>query len=380
MKVGLVLDRFDPAAGGLERWVFGFAQFLVERGHAPHVLAFDAVAEPPVPVHLLARAGSVLARARSAAAGVAALGADVVLDTGTGWSGDVFMPCTGSRQWSQRRLVGTEGRLRRVRAAVSPRSLALDVSLGTLERQQMRRARHVIAVSTLVRDLLARQHRAVGAISVVPNGVDVGRFAPERLAGLREAARARLGVGQGSVLFLGSAHNMRLKGMDNAIRALDLLVFEEADVHLAIAGSAPDEGWLRLAAESGERIRFLGPVDDMAEMFAAADALVHPTRWDACSLSTIEAGAAGLPVITTACNGAAELIVEEETGFLLMDPEDVGGLAERMRRLLDPAVRARMGAAARTASARHDVVANYEAVLGILETNRRGRSGSAAGS
>jgi UDP-glucose:(heptosyl)LPS alpha-1,3-glucosyltransferase len=155
-------------------------------------------------------------------------------------------------------------------------------------------------------------------------------------------------------------------------------VFEEADVHLAIAGSAPDAEWIRLAAESGERIRFLGPIDDMAPLFAAADALVHPTRWDACSLSTIEAGAAGLPVITTAKNGAAELIRDGETGFVLADPEDVAMLAERMRRLLDPALRRRMGAAAREASQGHDVRANHEAVLSVLLANRRARNAGAA--
>ncbi len=380
MKVGLVLERFDPTAGGLERWTFGFAQFLAAQGHDPHVLAFDAVPDPPAPVHRLQPARTTLARARSAAAGVDALGADVVLDTGTGTGGDVFMPCTGSRRWSQQRLVATHKTLMRLRAALSPRSRALDLALAVLERQQVRRARHIVAVSMLVRDLLLRQHKIEPSrISVVPNGVDTARFAPERLAPLRERMRAELGVGDG-VLFLGSAHNMWLKGMDTAIRALDLLVFEEADVHLAIAGSTPDETWIRMAAESGSRIRFLGPVDDIAPLFAAADALVHPTRWDACSLSTIEAGAAGLPAITTVRNGASELIQDGETGFVLTDPDDVGALAERMRRLLDPALRQRMGAAAREASRGHDVQANYAAVLAILAANSRGRSAGAASS
>ena len=371
MKIGLVLERFDPSAGGLERWTFGFAQFLVAQGHEPHVLAFEAVADPPAPVHLLGPAGTILARARSVDAGVAALGADVVLDTGTGTAGDVFMPCTGSRRWSQRRLVATHSRLMRMRAALSPKSRAIDLSLLRLERAQVRKARHIVAVSTLVRDLLVRQHETDPArITVVPNGVEIRRFAPEVLAPLREHKRAELEVGEG-VLFLGSAHNMWLKGMDTAIRALDLLAFEEQDVHLAIAGSTPDAAWSRMAEENGTRIHFLGPVEDMLPLFAAADALVHPTRWDACSLSTIEAGAAGLPAITTARNGAAELIRDGETGFVLDDPEDVGALAGRMRLLLDPGLRARMGNAARRASRGQDVAVNFERVLAILAANSR---------
>ena len=355
MKIGLVLDRFDPAAGGLERWTEGLARFLLSHGCAPHVLAFEAMADPAVPVHLLPPARGVLGRARAAAAAVAALKADIVLDTGTGWSGDVFMPCTGSRQWSQRRLVATHPPLMRLRAALSPRSIALDWALGRLEREQVRRARHVIAVSALVRDMLVRRHGPL-PVSVVPNGVATARFAD--LAPLRAAARAALGV-RDEVLFLGSAHNPWLKGMDVAIRA----VARTEGAVLAIAGSAGDARLQRLAAPG--QVRFLGAVADMTPVFAAADALVHPTRWDACSLSTIEAGAAGLPVITTARNGAAALITEGVTGFVLQDPEDVVGLSLRMSWLMDAGRRERMGHAARSASAGHDVAVSYASVLDI---------------
>lgn len=367
MKIGLVLDRFDAAGGGLERWTAGFASFLSRRGHAPHVLAFETGTNPGAPVHLLAAGAGVLARARSAQAGVAALGASVVLDTGTGWSGDVFMPCTGSRRLSQLALVATHGRGRRLRAAVSPVSIGRDLALAALERRQVRRAKQIVAVSALVRDLLVRQHGVeTGRISVIPNGVETARFSAARLGPLRAAARAALGVGDG-VLFLGSAHNPWLKGMDRAIEALALLVRERRDVHLAMAGSAVDAAWHGMALAAAGRVHFLGPVADMAPWFAAADALVHPTRWDACSLSTIEAGAAGLAVITTARNGAAALIEEGVTGFVVDDPEDAGALAARMRALLDPAVRRAMGIAARAASAGQDVAANYEAVLSVLE-------------
>jgi UDP-glucose:(heptosyl)LPS alpha-1,3-glucosyltransferase len=188
-----------------------------------------------------------------------------------------------------------------------------------------------------------------------------------------------LGVG-GSTLFLGSAHNIKLKGMDTAIRAVRRLAAQGADVVLAIAGGEPDAKWRAMTACLGKRVRFLGLVDDMTPLFAAADALVHPTRWDACSLSTIEAGAAGLSVITTARNGAAELIREGETGFVLPDPEDVAALADRIGRLLDPALRARMGAAAREASLGHDLRANYEAVERVMLANTRAGNARAAGS
>jgi len=371
MMVALVLDIFDGAGGGLERWTTGFAQFLHRRGHDVHVVAFGGATDLPIRLHVLAPERGLLARAISAETFLAGLKADAVLDTGTCRAGDVFMPCTGSRQWSQRRLVATHAPLMRLRAALSPKSRHLDWTMRRIERQQVQRARHVIAVSSPVGSLLRNQHAiAPDRMSVIPNGVDTARFGHERLALMRPAARTKLGV-QGSTVFLGSAHNLFLKGMDTAIRALRVLVHGGADAVLAIAGGVPGKVWHALSAGLGERVMFLGPVDDMTPLFAAADALVHPTRWDACSLSTIEAGAAGLPVITTSRNGAAELIRNDETGFILADPEDVPALADRMGRLLDPSLRARMGGAARVASYGHDVRANYTAVEAVLLANSR---------
>ena len=41
MKIGLVLERFDPVRGGLEHWTWQFARFLVEFGQEVHVVAFE---------------------------------------------------------------------------------------------------------------------------------------------------------------------------------------------------------------------------------------------------------------------------------------------------------------------------------------------------
>jgi UDP-glucose:(heptosyl)LPS alpha-1,3-glucosyltransferase len=93
---------------------------------------------------------------------------------------------------------------------------------------------------------------------------------------------------------------------------------------------------------------------------------VHPTRWDACSLVTIEGLAAGLPVITTAMNGASELITDGRSGFVLPDPEDVPALAASMRQLLDPGRRRCIGAAARQMAVHHDSRDNFRAVEELL--------------
>ncbi len=146
------------------------------------------------------------------------------------------------------------------------------------------------------------------------------------------------------------------------------LAADGCDARLAVAGGSPGRAWRRLANRLGlaRRVLFLGPVDAMEALFAAADCCVHPTRWDACSLSTIEAMAAGLPVITTAMNGASELITHGETGFVMADPDDVASLARFMRILMNKDVRRRMGNKAGDAASHFDVTGNYRAVEALM--------------
>jgi UDP-glucose:(heptosyl)LPS alpha-1,3-glucosyltransferase len=380
MKVALVVDNFDPLAGGLEQWTVRFAEFLLARGHEVHTVTF-AEGNHTLPVHLtlLPRARDAIGRAAAVAHALASLAVDVVHDTGLSWSGDVFHPQTGSRLLSQTRLVATHPPLRRLRAAISPVSILWRMRMAGLERRQIRNAKAIVVVSRLVREQLgARYGLTPDRTTLIPNGVDTARFAPDRLAASREAMRAELGAG-GAVLFLSSAFNMRLKGVDTAIRALAALTAEGEDVRLVVAGESPDAEWRQLVGGLGlnQRVTFLGAVADMVPLFAASDALLHPTRWDACSLSTIEAQAAGRPAVTTAMNGASDLIVDGETGFVLREPEDLNGLAARMRLLLDPALRGRIGEAARRAAASFDVRDNHAAVERLLleaaEQNRRSR-------
>ena len=369
MRVALVLDRFDPQAGGLEQWTHRFAGHLLDSGHEVHVVAFAAAnSELPVHLHLVAPALLQMRRNRRIAQVIAGLAPDVVHDTGTSLSGTVFHPQTGSRLLSLDREIASHTALRRARAAVSPRTQWRRLQMARLEGEQGRRARRIIAVSRRIRALLARRHGLdEAAIPVIPNGVDTRRFAPENAARLRAAARQRLGAGA-AVQFLATAHNLRLKGVDTALRALARLAGQGHDVRLAVAGGLPDPFWHGLVDSLGlgGRVVFCGRVSDMEALYAAADAVLHPTRWDACSLATIEAMAGGLPVVTTAMDGSGELVEDGRTGFVLADPADVEGLAARMTALLDAGLRHRIGAAARGAALRHDIADNCRAVEAVL--------------
>jgi UDP-glucose:(heptosyl)LPS alpha-1,3-glucosyltransferase len=75
-------------------------------------------------------------------------------------------------------------------------------------------------------------------------------------------------------------------------------------------------------------VLFLGPVKEIERYYAASDIYVHPTFYDSCSLTVLEALASGLPVITTRFNGAADVITSNKGGRILENPADVQDLAE----------------------------------------------------
>ncbi|MBV9784208.1 MAG: glycosyltransferase family 4 protein [Acidisphaera sp.] len=364
MKIALTVDRFDPLGGGLEKWTFGLASHLAEAGHEIHVVTFATADHAlPLTVHVLTAARSPLLRARRIEDHLARIAPDVVHDIGAAWSADVFQPQTGSLLLSLDREIASFPLRRRLRAALSPRMILRRSRMDRLERGQARRARRIIAVSRLVRELLAGRHGvAPDAMPVIPNGVDTDAFSP---------VPRQIGP---AVHFLASAQNFWLKGADTALRALALLAGAGHDVRLAIAGATPAPRWPRLAAELGiaGRVRFCGRVADMKPLFAAADVFLHPTRWDACSLSTLEAMASGLPVITTCRDGASELIEHGRSGFVLADPDDVHALAAHMRALRDADLRRRLGEAARQAALRHQLKHNYRAVEAVLVEAARG--------
>jgi glycosyltransferase involved in cell wall biosynthesis len=88
---------------------------------------------------------------------------------------------------------------------------------------------------------------------------------------------------------------------------------------------------------------------ELLSLYSKADIFCLPTRGDFSSIASLEAMATGLPVVVGAVGGIPELIEEGRTGFLV-PPNDDRILAEKLDRLIcDPALRLRVGRAARKA-------------------------------
>jgi UDP-glucose:(heptosyl)LPS alpha-1,3-glucosyltransferase len=186
---------------------------------------------------------------------------------------------------------------------------------------------------------------------VVWNGIDAERFAPRgpALEG-RAALRARLGLPPAGFLVLFAGYNYEQKGLFTIIRALPAL--RDEDVSAVVAGNDPvrRRAAERLAEELGvrERLHFLGTVEDMPTCYAACDALVFPAEGEAFSMVVLEGMAAGLPVVLSRDNGAAEFLEPDVDALVLPErpsPDDVEAAVRGL--VADPAGRREMAEAGR---------------------------------
>ena len=368
LRIGLVLDRFDPPRGGLELWTRDLAVWLRDRGHAVTIVAFGAPhREPGLDVALAAPAWWPLERAARIGERLATLDLDIVHDTGTGARADVFQPQTGSRALNAARDIAALPFPSRWRARFSPRRRRMRSEIVRLERAQFADPSRIIAVSKQVRDSLAQRYGLeAAAITVIPNGVDASAFEPAGLSRRRAAARAAWNL-RDETVFLLVAGNFHLKGVATAIRALARPELAAARAHLLVVGGDEPAPYRALAERLGValRVTFAGRIAEIQGACAAADVALQPTLHDACSLATLEGLAAGLPTITTAANGAGELITEGVEGLILADPRDVTALAAAMARLEPAELRGRMGQAARRLAMGNDVRIRFEAIEGF---------------
>jgi glycogen synthase len=210
------------------------------------------------------------------------------------------------------------------------------------KREGLARADAVIAVSRRVADDLVTRapELAQTRVEVIPNPVNV--------AALRESAARALSNGIAPdgpyAVYLGKlAPNKGTRFLIDVVTEADL------DWPLIVAGSGPDREALgRQAAASRRDVRFTGWVDreDAARLLARAAMLIFPSRGpESLSRVLIEASALGVPIAAMDTGGTRDIIDPGITGLLSSSPASLAADVRRLR--ADPALRDRLGAAAR---------------------------------
>ena len=382
MRVGIVIDDVDRRRGGMSEWCWQFVNSAAARKHALHVIA-QGFGEDLLPTdvvqHRLPQAGSRVAFAQAASSAIRDLKLDVVHDMGLGLDFDIFQPHGGSyAAWLGRRLDMYPAWIRGIKRSIDawlPRQRDF-AQHGQMQTAALARGQsQVIAISNMVAESFTRlQGVRPDRIEVIYNGVDCSRYSPAHRAQLRAVARRKLGLADETVLLLLAAHNFRLKGVPELLATARRLLANGRPVHVAIAGGKRLAKWRHFANRLGlaGRVSFLGTVADMIPLYAAADAYVHPTYYDPCSLVLLEAAASGLPIITTRrFNGAAELFREGEEILTINDPTDGDALYERADAVFDERIREALGAAARQVALRNPIERNIANIVALYGDRSR---------
>ena len=221
-----------------------------------------------------------------------------------------------------------------------------DRFISPLEKRIYQNARTawVIAVSEKTNQELARYYGRTTRTSVIYHGVDTDRFDPQNRHRHRAEVLRESGLADTDFVFL-FVGDMR-KGAMTAIKALQ----QSPGAKLMLVSRTPLSDYEQYARKLGvsDRVAFRPPTDSIERYYAASDAFVFPTPYDAFGMVISEAMASGLPVITSREAGAAELIEDRRDGLLVGSASDAGEVAGHMKRLMaDPGLRQSLGSAAR---------------------------------
>ncbi len=366
MKIAYVVHDYHRS-GGHSRYVAELATRFA-REHEVHVFAnrIDHDGSAPIQFHQVpAWRANALTTVLSFILPVTfqiPRGFDIIHSQGfCGLRGNVFTAHICNRAWHRG--------LQKLEGGASFRETIFNAVGTTLEYGLYRFASHceVIAISKRVARDIVEYYHCRAPIHVIHHGVDLELFSPANRQRSRSEARAQHGFADGEMVFL-YVGDLR-KGASWAIQALATL----AQGRLLLVSRSRTEAYQRLAQELGvsDRVVFAGPTNQVEKAYAAADAFVLPTPYDAFAMVVSEAMACALPVIVSREAGASELIEHGVNGLLLADAS-VPELARQMESLeRDRPWAARLGCAARKSvesltwdTVAHQTMGVYRELLG----------------
>ena len=202
----------------------------------------------------------------------------------------------------------------------------------------------------------------------VYNGVDTRVFHPGVRADAA-AVREELRLEPDTPLLVFASMDFRRKGLGPVLQALALSQHREA--RLVVVGNGQCDLYAALAAKLGigGRVLFAGRRTDIQRFYGAGDLFVLPTLYEPFPNVNLEAMACGLPVLTSATAGGADIINEGQNGYCVTDGQSVAELTERIdRHLALPAVdRARMAACCWETAREMTLEKNARQTLAVLE-------------
>jgi glycogen(starch) synthase len=213
---------------------------------------------------------------------------------------------------------------------------AVPQAVHAAECRAVRTADRIVVCSTPMVAEVAAHGADPSVVRIVPGAVEAAlwRTTAQQQHDARNRFRAR-----GSPLLVAAGRLEWEKGFSTLLRALPSVLAGHRTGRVVLAGTGSYEPTLRALVGS---LGLEGTVDlpgrlsttELAALFATADAVVVPSRYEPFGLVALEAQAAGAVVVATSVGGLSEIVEDERTG-LLFGPGDVDGLGRLLNGLLD---------------------------------------------
>lgn len=225
------------------------------------------------------------------------------------------------------RYQGTQGKLRKL--------------LMTMEKIACSCATHVISVSKGVADImvadgLCKEEKMMVVGHGSAGGVDMEKFNPDKVD---RDVRKELGIPEDAFVFAFVGRIIGDKGVNELVGVFNRINEENMNTHLLLVG--PKESEQNPISEktasiidNNPSIYAMGMQQDVRPYLKAANAFVLPSYREGFGMVLIEAGAMGLPCITTNITGCNEIIIPGENGAIV-EPRDEDALYEEMKKWLE---------------------------------------------
>lgn len=205
-----------------------------------------------------------------------------------------------------------------------------DPSYRPATQFALRRSDGVTAVSEYLAKETNRTICGDCSIEVIPNFVDIVRFAPRKRSELRDSFAA-----EGEPLLVHISNFRPVKRVCDVIRVFHH-VYRDHPARLLMIGDGPERPAaerLSRELELHSRVLFTGSLPDAAPLLAQSDAFVLPSDGESFGLAALEAMACGVPVVAARAGGLPEVVRDGVEG-ILADVADVETMGRRLSSLL----------------------------------------------
>ena len=333
MDIAIIKRRFSLRQGGSERHCVTISRQLQQLGHRVSIVGetidpelTDEVRFLPVKVNHATSWSRNRSFAENSAQVVHQHHFDLVYGLSRSQAADVFR--LTDRLQAHWMNVYYPNPLNRFLQHFNPRHRTiLDIERSIYGSQRVRR---IITQSMLDRRLVNQYYGVPEEkIRTIYNGVDISLFNPSAQAE-RQAVRAELGLTADQPLLIFASMDFEGKNLRAVLAALSRMTPRNA--HLLVLGTGPERKFARVAVYYGvrNRVTFAGRQSYIQRFYGAGDLFVLPTAYEPFPNVNLEALATGLPVLTSATHGGADIIQDGRNGYVVSHGQAVEEMVERL--------------------------------------------------